>query len=119
MLSQVRGKRKTKGKRKGKDKHKSKSKCKGKEKCKRKGKEKRKSKDKSKEETSDTLNTKCSFCTGKDCLKSLTGAADKKTMSHELSKLTMIDSDASVHVCPLKHSQGDGFCRKQECNSAE
>ena len=30
-------------------------------------------------------------------------------MSHELSKLTMIDSDASVHVCPLKNGQGNSF----------
>ena len=30
-------------------------------------------------------------------------------MSHELSKLTMIDSDASIHVCPLNNVQGDGF----------
>ena len=70
----------------------------GKEKSKRKGKEKGKSKEKSKEGTSDTSNTKCSFCKGKDCPKSLTWPADKKTMSHELCKLTMIDSDASVHT---------------------
>ena len=38
---------------------------------KRKGKEKGKSKDKSKEGTSDTSNTKCSFCKRKDCSKSL------------------------------------------------
>ena len=44
----------------------------GKEKGKRKGKERGKSRDKSKEGTSDTSNTKCSFCKGKDCPKSLT-----------------------------------------------
>ena len=43
-------------------------------------------------------------------------------MSHELSKLTMIDIDASVHVSPLKHGQGTAFanrvqrdhCREQQ-----
>ena len=35
-------------------------------------------------------------------------------MSHELCKLTMIDSDASVHVCPLKHGQGDDFRKSSE-----
>ena len=74
-----------------------------------KGKEKGKSNDISKEGTLDTSNTKCSFCKGKDCLKSLKWPAEKKTMGHELSKLTMIDSDASVHVCSLKHGQGDSF----------
>ena len=28
--------------------------------------------------------------------------------------MTMIDSDASVHVCPLKHGQGDGFRKSSE-----
>ena len=35
-------------------------------------------------------------------------------MSHELSKWTMIDSDASVHVCPLKNGQVDGFRKLSE-----
>ena len=30
-------------------------------------------------------------------------------MRHELRKLTMSDSDASVHVCPLNDGQGNGF----------
>ena len=104
----LKSKRKSKGKGKRKEKSKSKrkgkekSKRKGKEKSKRGGKEKGKSKDKSKEGTSDTSNTKCSFCIGNDCHKSLTWPADKKTVSHELSKLTMIDSNASVHACPFK-----------------
>ena len=34
-------------------------------------------------------------------------------MSHELSKLTMIDSDA-VHVCPLTNGQGDGIRKSSE-----
>ena len=40
---------------------------------------------------------------------SLTWPAEKKTMSHELCKMTMIDNDASVHVCPPKHGQGHGL----------
>ena len=75
---------------------------KGKEKNKRKGKEKGESNDKLKQGTSHTSNAKCSFCKGKDCPKSQRWPAEKKTMSHELSKLTMIDSDASVHVCPIE-----------------
>ena len=67
-----------------------------------KGKEKGKSKDKSKDGTSDSSNTKCSLW------------PEKKTMSHELCKLTMIDSDASVHVCPLKNGQGSGFRKSSE-----
>ena len=35
-------------------------------------------------------------------------------MSHELCELTMIDDDASVHVCPPKHGQGDGFRKSSE-----
>ena len=35
-------------------------------------------------------------------------------MSHDLSKLTMIDGDASVHVCSLKHGQGDGSRKSSE-----
>ena len=88
--------------------------AKAKAKGKRKGKEKGKSKDKSKERTSDTSNAKCSFCKGKNRPKSLTWPAEKKTMSHELSKLTVIDSDASVHVCSLKHGQGDSLCKSSE-----
>ena len=87
---------------------------KGKGNGKSKGKEKGKGKDKSKEGTSDPSNTKCSFCKGNDCPKSLTWPAEKKTMSHVLSKSTMIDSDASVHVCPHKHGQGDGFRKSSE-----
>ena len=74
----------------------------------------RKNKDKSKEGTSETSNTKCSFCKGNDCPKSLRWPAEKKTMSHELRKLTMIDSDASVHVCPPNTGQGDGFRSSRE-----
>ena len=86
-----------------------KSMCREKGKSKRKGKEKGKSKYKLKEGTGDTSNTKCSFCKGKDRPKSLIWPAEKKTMSHELSKLTLIDSDASIHLCPLNNGQGDGF----------
>ena len=46
--------------------------------------------------------------------KSLRWPAEKKTVSHELSKLTMIDSDASIHVCPLNNGQGDGFRKSSE-----
>ena len=35
-------------------------------------------------------------------------------MSHELCKLTMIDIDASVHVCPLNNGQGDDFRKTSE-----
>ena len=35
-------------------------------------------------------------------------------MSHELIKLTTIESDASDHVYPLKHGQGDGFHKPNE-----
>ena len=38
-------------------------------------------------------------------------------MSHELSKLTMIDSDASVDVCPLKNGQGNSFRKSSETRS--
>ena len=61
-------------------------------------KEKGRSKNKSKEGTSDTSKTKCSSCKGKDCPKSLTWPAEKKTMSHELCKLTMIGSDANETI---------------------
>ena len=86
---------------------------KGKEKSKRKGKEKGKSKDKSKEGTSDTSNTKCSFCKGKDRPKSLTWPTEKKTMSHELSKLTMIDSCVSSCVFTQKKTaKGTAFANR-------
>ena len=97
-----------------KSKRQGKGKRKGKERSKRKGKEKGKSKDKSKEGTSDTSNTKCTFCKGQDRPKSLRWPAQKKTMSHELCELTMIDSDASIHVCPLKKRHGDGFRKSSE-----
>ena len=102
MLSKVCGKRKAK------------SSAKAKATAKEKGKEKGKSKDKSKEGTSDTSNTKYSFCKGKDRPKSLRGPAEKKTMSQKLCKLTMIDSDASLHVCSLKHGQGDSLRKSSE-----
>ena len=90
MHSIVFGKRKaktsTKAKTRGKHKRKGKSMRTGKEEGKRKGKEKGKSKDKSKEGTSDTSNTKCTFCKGKDRPKSLRWPAEKKTMTHELCK---------------------------------
>ena len=35
-------------------------------------------------------------------------------MGHELSKLTVIDSDASVHVCSLNNCQGNGFRKSSE-----
>ena len=104
MLSKVCAKRKAKAK----------ASAKAKRKASAKGKEKGKSKDKSKEGTSDTSNTKCSFCKGNDCPKSLTWPAEEKTMSHELCKLTMIDSDALVHVRPPKNGQGDGFRKSSE-----
>ena len=97
------GKGKRTGKEKSKHKSKGKSQRKGKGKSKRKGKKKGKSKDKSKEGTSDTSDTKSSFCKGNDRPKSPTWPAEKKTMSRELCKLTIIDSDALVHVCPLEN----------------
>ena len=47
----------------------------------------------------------------KDCLKSLTWPAKKKTMSHELCKLTMIDNDALIHACPLNGFRESGETR--------
>ena len=99
MLSKVCGKRKAKRKASAKAKRTASAKAKRKEKTRT---------------TSDRSNTKCSFCKGKDCPKSLTWPAEKKTMSHELCKLTMIDSDASVHACPPRHGQGDGFRKSSE-----
>ena len=95
-------------------KEKGKGKRKGKGKSKRKGKEKGKIKDKSKEGTLDTSDTKCSFCKRNGRPKSLTWPADKKTMIRELCKLTIVDSDASVHVCPLENGQGNGFRKSSE-----
>ena len=125
-MCKEKGKSKRKSKGKGKHREKCKSKRKGKEKSKRKGKEKGKNKDKLKEGTSDTSNTKCSFCKGKDRPKSLRWPAEKKAMSHELSKLTMNASDASTHVCPLNNGQGAfanrvkrDHCQEQTCNSAK
>ena len=112
----MKGKGKNKGKGKGKEKGKDKSKEKG----------KGKSKDKAKEGTSDTSNVKCFFCkekghTPKDCPWFSAWLAEKKTVGHEqsansieedgwilaldqeheeLCELIMIDSGASVHVCP-------------------
>ena len=105
----------------------------GKENDKEKG--KGKSKVKAKEGTSDTSNVKCFFCkeeghTRKDCPKFPAWLADKKTVGHEQSansieedgwifeldheheelfELIMIDSGASVHVCPLDHGQKIGL----------
>ena len=117
-----------------KGKGKNKCKGKGKEKGKDKGKEKSKgkSKDEPKEGTSDTSNVKCFFCkekghTRKDCLKFSAWFAEKKTVGpeqsansieedgwiftlnqehEELCELIMIDSGASVHVCPPDYGQG-------------
>ena len=116
---------------------KNKSKGNGKEKGKEKGKEegKGKSKHKAKEGTSDTSNVKCSFCkekghARKDCPKFSAWLAEKKTVGHEqsansieedgwifaldheheeLCELIMIDSGASVHVCPPDHGQENGL----------
>ena len=112
---------------------KGKGKGKGKGKDKEKGKErgKAKSKDKPKEGTSDTSSMKCFFCkekghARKDCPKFSAWLAEKKTVVHEqsanaieedgwifaldheheeLCELIMIDSVASVHVCPFDHGQ--------------
>ena len=110
---------------------KGKNKGKGKDKEKGKG----KSKDKAKEGTSNTSNVKCFFCTEKgharkDCPKSSAWLAEKKTVGHEqsansieedgwifaldheheeLCELIMIDSGASVHVCPPDHGQEYGL----------
>ena len=113
LKSTCKEKGKSKRKSKGKGKHREKGKSKPK------GKEKGKSKDKLKEGTSDTSNTKCSFCKGKDRPKSLRWPAEKKTMSHELSKLTMIDSDASIHVVKIAHStmaKGTVFANRVKCH---
>ena len=93
-----------------------------------------KNKDKAKEGTSDTSNMKCFFCkekghARKDCLKFSAWLAEKKTVGHEqsasstkedgwifaleheheeLCELIMIDSGASVHVCPLDLGQEKG-----------
>ena len=118
---------------KGKNKGKGKGKEKGKDKGKEKG--KGKSKDKAKEGTSDTSNVKSFFCmekghARKDCPKFSAWLAEKKTVGHEQSansieedgwifaldheheefcELIMIDSGASVHVCPPDHGQENGL----------
>ena len=109
----------------------------GKNKGKNKGKEKgkAKSKDKPKEGTSDTSNMKCFFCNEKGharkvCPKFSAWLAEKKTVGHEqsanaieedgwivaldheheeLCELIIIDSGASVHVCPPDHDQENGL----------
>ena len=84
------------------------SKRKGKEKSKRRSKEKGKSKDKSKEGTSDTSNTKCSFCKGKDRPKSLTSPAESCASwpwSTAMRQFMCADS---------KNGQGDSFRKLSE-----
>ena len=87
-------------------------------KAKRKARAKAKRKDKariSRRKEHQTRRTpKCSSCKRRNRPKSLRWPAEKKTISHELSKLTMIDSDASIHVCPLNNGQGDGFRKSSE-----
>ena len=120
---------KGKGKNKGEGTGKEKGKDKGKEKS------KRKAKDTAKEGTSDMSNVKCLFCkekshARKDCAKFSAWLAEKKTVGHgqsanaieedgwifaldheheESCELIMIDSDASVHVCPPDHGQENGL----------
>ena len=99
-------KEKGKSKRKGKGK----IKRKGKEKSKRNGKEKGKTRISRRKEHQDTVEHEMLLLQGKGSSKSLRWPSEKKTMSHELSKLTMIDRDASVHVClPKKTAKGDSF----------
>ena len=120
-----------------KGKGKNKGRGKGKEKCKGKSKEKGigKSKEKSNEGTTDMSNVKCLFCkekghTRKDCPNFSAWLAEKKTVGHEQSansieedgcifalsqereelyEVIMIDSGASVHVCPPDHGQENGL----------
>ena len=91
--------------------------------------------DKAKEGTSDMSNVKRFFCkekghARKDCTKFSAWLAEKKTVGYkhsansieedgwifalghkhdELSELIMIDSGASVHVCPPDHCQENGL----------
>ena len=128
----MKGKSQNKGKCKGKEK--------GKDKDKGKEKGKAKSKDKSKEGTSDTSSVKCFFCkerghARKDCPKFSAWLAEKKTVGHEqsanaieedgwifaldheheeLRERIMIDSGASVHVCPPDHGQENGLRKSSE-----
>ena len=123
---------------KGKNKGKGKGKEKGKDKGKEKG--KGKSKDKAKEGISDMSNVKCFFCkerghARKDCPKFSAWLAEKKTVGHEqsahsieedgwifvldheheeLCELIMIDSGASVHVCPPDHGQENGLLKSSK-----
>ena len=111
-----------------------------KRKGKNKGKGKAKSKDKRKEGTSDTSSMKCFFCkekghARKDCPKFSAWLAKKKTVGHEqsanateedgrifaldheheeLCEVIMIDSGASVHVCPPDHGQEKGLRKSSE-----
>ena len=68
---------------------------------KEKGKSKRKSNDKGKHKSKETRRTR-------------NPPSAEETMSHGLCKSTMIDSDASIHVCPLTNGQGDGFRKSSE-----
>ena len=125
-----------------KGKGKNKGKGKGKEKGKDKGKEKGegKSKDKPKEGTSDTSSMKCFFCkekghARKDCPNFSAWLAEKHTVGHEqsanaieedgwifaldheheeLCEMIMIDSGASVHVCPPDHGRENGLRKSSE-----
>ena len=112
MLSKVCGKRKAKRKASANAKGKASAKAKRKASAKAKRKEKARISRRKEHQTRRTRNAPSAR--EKDCPKSLTWPAEKKTMSHELCKLTMIDSDASVHVCPPRHGQGDGFRKSSE-----
>ena len=132
-LMKGKGKGKSKGKGKEKGRERGRAKSKGKEKGREKG--RAKSKDKPKEGTPDTPSMKCFFCqekghARKDCPKFSAWLAERKTVGHEqsansieedgwiftldheheeLCKLIMIDSGASVHVCPPDHGQENGL----------
>ena len=102
------------------------------------GKGKSKGKGKPKEGPSDTSSMKCFFCkekgrARKDCPKFSAWVAEKKTVGHEqsvnaieedgwifaldheheeLCELVMIDSGASVHVCPLMIAKRTDFANR-------